>query len=664
MNRHETTASTSAAVANNIYFPFIDGLRGVSILCVVLYHVGFSFAPGGFVGVDVFFVISGFLIINHIVEGCRSGAFSFVEFYSRRALRILPPYLLVIVASALIARWVLVFPEEHEQFGREAAYSAILAVNFLFLGQEGYFDVARDTKILLHLWSLAVEEQFYLAAPAVVFLIWKMKKAKLATASLLFAASLIGCIVLTGDPGDRNYAFYLAPLRAWEFMVGGFAAVVFPYLSRAPRMLAEGLGIAGLASIIAAATLLDSTMPFPSYFAVLPAFGALAIIASGLAHSKGAIVSILALRPLVFIGLISYAWYLWHWPLLTFARIYAFGERHLPTSIAMAIIALILAVLTRFGLEAPILKWRKRHGEAAVARKVVIAGVAICIGAATVFSFPYKRAVTPAFAKNERAEPSCAVQNGRPESCSIAGRVSGLLIGDSQAASAAGRLQRHLAQNGATLFTMTSGGCIPIWTAKVFIPYAGMSQRCVEGKETALRLMSDKAVSPSFVIMFARWPLYTHTLRAYALGSPDDDVPPRNQQSIFISELRNTVSTFKDLGVERVLVIGAAPEFPRHVPRCAARSSYYDADIREECSTTREAVLARRERVTSWIEEALSDLPDVRFADPLDIFCGDIICGAFDNDRTLFLDTNHLSDAGMEQLIGGIRPDLRWATGL
>src|SRR6186713_2906638 len=154
-------------IAANItaYRPFIDGLRAVSILVVVLYHVGIPGIEGGYVGVDVFFVISGFLIISQIVAGMHRGTFSFSEFWARRALRILPPYLLVLAVTAALARFVLVMPDEFRAFSREARDAALMIVNHLYLSQQGYFDTGSDSKVLLHLWSLAVEEQFYLVAP-------------------------------------------------------------------------------------------------------------------------------------------------------------------------------------------------------------------------------------------------------------------------------------------------------------------------------------------------------------------------------------------------------------------------------------------------------------------------------------------------------------------
>src|SRR5262245_18698592 len=188
------------------YRPFIDGLRAVSILAVVLYHVGIPGFSGGFVGVDVFFVISGFLIISQVIEGLRRGSFSFANFWARRALRILPPYLLVLVFTAAAAPFVLVTPEEFTQFSRELRDAALMLVNHLFLSQQGYFDTAAETKVLLHAWSLAVEEQFYLAAsvllPGAWWLAMRIERPTLQrhllgwTAAVLFVGSLAGCILL------------------------------------------------------------------------------------------------------------------------------------------------------------------------------------------------------------------------------------------------------------------------------------------------------------------------------------------------------------------------------------------------------------------------------------------------------------------------------------
>jgi peptidoglycan/LPS O-acetylase OafA/YrhL len=318
------------------YHPYIDGLRAVAVLSVVLYHVGLPFVPGGFVGVDIFFVISGFLIINQIRAGIASGRFSFADFWARRVVRILPPYLLVVAASVVAAPFILVFADEYRQFGTEVAYSGAMASNFLYLGQEGYFNPARDTKVLLHLWSLAVEEQFYLLAPIIMVLIWKLPtKLRNILIAALLAMSFVGCIYWTSLGGDRNYSFYLAPMRAWEFIIGGLVASLASYVERLPSGIGRSLPIAGLTLIVFSVVMFTTEIPFPSYNAALPVFGAVLVIAGCISAPDVAAARALSMRPIVFIGLVSYAWYLWHWPLLTLSpniRVWNTQPDHQPSN--------------------------------------------------------------------------------------------------------------------------------------------------------------------------------------------------------------------------------------------------------------------------------------------------------------------------------------------
>lgn len=358
------------------YLAAVDGLRAVAILSVVAYHFRPDVLSGGFVGVDVFFVISGFLIIGQVVRDLRNGSFAFAEFWSRRALRILPPYLIVIVACLAIAPFVLVVPEEFRAFSREVGWSAVFAINHLFLDQQDYFDAAASTKPLLHLWSLAVEEQFYIAAPLIAYGTWKLpRRAAVAIVGVLFVASLVACIHFTS--GDKNYAFYVMPLRAWEFIAGGIVAVMLPYLTRLPRLAFEAIGMIGLIAVAAAAATFSSEHLFPAHRAALPVFGAAAVILAVVAKPSVAVARVLSLPLMVGIGLISYAWYLWHWPLLTFARIHNFGSEGGALDAAMVGLSLVLAVATRFALEKPILMWRRRRGN--LSWRPTLVGVMSCL---------------------------------------------------------------------------------------------------------------------------------------------------------------------------------------------------------------------------------------------------------------------------------------------
>jgi len=242
-----------------------------------------------------------------------------------------------------------------------------MLANHYFLGQQGYFDGMPDSKPLLHLWSLAVEEQFYLVAPIVLFFLSKLSKFVRPTTAqtaitliiaTLFGISLYGCILFSTDSG-KNYAFFLTIFRIWEFIFGGAIGFVVPFVRRLPRIVIDLLALFGLFLVITSITQFSGNNPYPSAQAVIPTLGASLIILCGIASPKILVARILALKGMVIVGLVSYAWYLWHWPLLTFGRIFNFGERHLAFDFSMALIALLLAWTTYWFVERAVLNWRK-----------------------------------------------------------------------------------------------------------------------------------------------------------------------------------------------------------------------------------------------------------------------------------------------------------------
>ena len=386
------------------YQPAVDGLRAVAIVSVVAYHVGIPGFGNGFVGVDIFFVISGYLIINQIVAGLRKGNFRFAEFWARRALRILPPFLLVIAATLAFAPFVLVTPSEYAELGREAMYSALMVVNQYFLSAQGYFDTAADQKLLLHMWSLAVEEQFYLVVPLLLFALWRAGKWLgrwktpfwVAVGASIFVASLAGCIAYT-DP-DKNRAFYLTQYRAWEFIVGGAVPLFVPLLRRLPRLVGEAIALAGAAAVLRSVYGFGD-IDFPSYWALLPVLGTGVLILAAVARPETLVSQLLATRPFVWIGLVSYAWYLWHWPLITYGRIYNFSDRIFVWDVAAAGLSLGLAAATHLWLEVPIRRWRQRRRTVAQGWRIVFAGVASAVLVALVAG-SFSKVVAPAVARS------------------------------------------------------------------------------------------------------------------------------------------------------------------------------------------------------------------------------------------------------------------------
>jgi len=318
------------------YRPEIDGLRAVAILPVVLFHAGVPGFGGGFVGVDVFFVISGYLITSIIRGELQDGGFSFVNFYKRRMRRIFPA-LFVMLAVSFVAAFIILPPSDLQQFSDSLVASTFFYSNIYFLHQSGYFATASELMPLLHTWSLAVEEQYYFVLPAMLFFSWRLgHRGQMVLMAVLAVASLVAAqVYLATNP---TLAFFVLPTRFWELLLGALAA----YLLAGPAFPgrgASGLSWLGLAMILAAVAAFSPTTPFPGVAALLPTLGAVLVILT--CDADRGVGRLLAWRGLVMIGLLSYSLYLWHYPMLSFMRHLEGGDR--PAMLAVAVIASIIA---------------------------------------------------------------------------------------------------------------------------------------------------------------------------------------------------------------------------------------------------------------------------------------------------------------------------------
>ena len=316
----------------------IDGLRAIAVLPVILFHAGFEVFGGGFVGVDIFFVISGYLITNIILADYEKGSFSIKKFYERRARRILPALFLVIIVC-IPAAWVLLLPSDMKDFSQSLVAVSLFASNILFWRESGYFDSTAELKPLLHTWSLAVEEQYYIIFPILLMLLWKLGRRWILIALiLLFIASLV--FSEWAAHAKPTAAFYLLPMRAWELLIGAFAAF---YLSKENRnnfgkSTFEIGGWLGLGLIIYSIFSFSKATPFPGFYALIPTIGVVLIILFATHQTTAG--RFLGNKVLVGIGMISYSAYLWHQPLFSFARHKSLGE---PSSIVFA--SLVLATI-------------------------------------------------------------------------------------------------------------------------------------------------------------------------------------------------------------------------------------------------------------------------------------------------------------------------------
>ncbi|CAA6804837.1 MAG: O-antigen acetylase [uncultured Thiotrichaceae bacterium] len=318
----------------------IDGLRALAVLPVILFHAGFSFMSGGFVGVDIFFVISGYLITSLIVAEIDKGTFSLVNFYERRARRILPALFLVILACLPFA-WVYLLPHEMVDFGQGVVAVTVFASNILFWKDSDYFSPDAELLPLLHTWSLAVEEQYYVFFPLLLMLAWRFGKSWFVPMLLVLIAAISLALSEWLWRVDSAANFYLLPTRAWELMLGALAGLYLRSSHISIRWLREIGSLIGLIMIGLAIVLLDDSMPFPSLYALLPTLGAVFIILC--ADAETVVGRLLSLPIFVGVGLISYSAYLWHQPIFAFARIYGMDEPNIGIWVGLIALALLLA---------------------------------------------------------------------------------------------------------------------------------------------------------------------------------------------------------------------------------------------------------------------------------------------------------------------------------
>lgn len=388
------SASENAPQIHPKYRADIDGLRAIAVVAVLVFHAFPDVLRGGFVGVDVFFVISGFLISTIILQNLEQNRFKFSDFYVRRIRRIFPALSLVL-ASCFAFAWFTLFGDEFKLLGKHLMGGVGFVSNLVYWNEAGYFDTAADTKPLLHLWSLGVEEQFYILWPVLLWLGWKLKRNLFHVVCLVALLSFVGNLV--GVQGHPVATFYSPLSRFWELLGGGILAYQNLHKPKwlrdltqesATKILSAGqlgahstrirdtISILGLLMIVVACCLLDKTFLFPGYWALLPVLGAMGLIVAGPGAWANRV--ILSSRPMVAIGLVSYPLYLWHYPLLVFPRV-LLGETPIwQVRLAALLMALLLAIFTYAIIERP-LRF-SRYKRASVSVLLVFMGLIGLIG--------------------------------------------------------------------------------------------------------------------------------------------------------------------------------------------------------------------------------------------------------------------------------------------
>jgi peptidoglycan/LPS O-acetylase OafA/YrhL len=636
--RGKTIATRASAVRTDI-----EALRAVAILLVVAFHCHIEEIPGGFIGVDVFYVLSGYLITGLLVnEVEKTSRLSLLQFYARRVRRLLPASSLVAIVTLIAGAFVLA-PQELNLTARAAQANAVYVSNLFFARISSDYFAARATfNPLLHTWSLAVEEQFYLLWPcllALTLVVWRSRAALIATLIALTVLSLALSMWLTGH--DRVLAFYELPTRAWEFGIGALAALLplgSPNLSASSWL---SIGWFGGALILGSSLLLTSSMPFPGYIALIPVIGTALILKSGAEQPRRGIGAYFEVSPLQKLGGLSYSWYLWHWPFLVFTAALIPGASTFARELA-ATAALGVAVLTHRYFENPIRRngYLVKHAPLSLAMGATSA--AVCLAAALItLRFANHLGEDPAmkslgetradFAAMSRRD--CVSVNGTAEVkvCTFGSAdfpTNIVLFGDSHAAQWFDALNEMAMRQHWRLTTVVKLGCAAVEVN----PALGLDSdpECMAWREEAIRRIIS--LRPSLVILGNA---------TNKLGRPED--PAVRAGAGLINAIQEGVlHTVQPLHAARLrlALIRDTPEFPFDVTSCVARVARHAWYPSEACEMPRADVL---DPAIYAAEKAAASGANVTFIDLTDQLCPAGVCKATLNGLVLYRDTHHLA---------------------
>ncbi len=562
------------------YRPEIDGLRSVAVLPVILFHAGFSLFSGGYVGVDVFFVISGYLITTILISERENGTYSLLGFYERRARRILPALFFVLICTIPFA-WRLIPPDPFEDYARSMAFAAMFISNIHFIEHSGYFDTASQLRPLLHTWSLAVEEQYYLLFPLVLWALGGFARGKFIWVFTGLSVVSLGI----AEWGLRNYPlenFFFTPSRLWELLGGSIcAALLFGRKLRGNNFLA----LVGLALILFSVFWYDTSVRFPSRYTLVPVVGAMLII---LYAAPGTWVAwLLSLRPMVGIGLISYSAYLWHQPLFVFARFGSVSEPSLPLIALMIFMSLALAYLTWRFIEAPF-----RNRTVLGRRNILLVSSAVGIAALAGFGLwgdatkgvpsrldrydsEYLNALRTQL-REVRGQDACIDRTAPLETlCTVyqpenpVGKVA--VLGDSHAQVLLPAFEALSQAYDLTVMRGVKAACPPL--LGVYLTYAkNDAQECANTANLLAAEVVRQKVDAVFLV--ARWSIYSfgdysgEDIGFMISEEPDNPFQSRaDWEASFEAGLRNTVSFYRNAGI-RVIVIPQVPQqqvFPENL---------------------------------------------------------------------------------------------------
>lgn len=647
----------------------IDGLRAIAVASVVLYHAGVTQIGGGYAGVDVFFVISGFLIGGQIASAKAERGFSYLDFYARRARRILPALLLVILCSLAVG-WFTMMPHTLRFFGGAAVSAVFFVSNLWFWKRIDYFNPEAADDPLVHTWSLAVEEQFYLFIPLLFALLWPLGRRGLTMALAAIAVASFSLAVMTNE-NHPMAAFYLIHTRAWELLAGVLAALYYSSIARKDAVGAL-LGNAGLLLLLCGVTLVPPFASWPGFWTLLPVVGTLLVLLFGEAPSTAR--RVLTLPAIAWLGLISYSAYLWHQPIFSFTRM----TNHYPQGLAgaFALTAMVFAV-SHFTWKYIELPFRNRAVPRALQLRALCLFVAVitavAIGGHFTKGYPFRMPaeVLDILAYSGSYSPTfrrclysrSGVEGVDLESACVHGAKAVPTVaiwGDSHAARIAEPLGAVLGKSGVAIKQLTLSSCLPI--PHLLNQGQQKAARCPEFNEKVMDYLLGKPDLKT-VIVFATWDNYFQyrpTRNMFGRLDPDkfysypiDRGPAQNDQdrkTAIVDEMGRAISRLTSVG-KKVIVVGSLPrpdiDIPFYVADRAWRGERLPGDDGYTASIFAEQADEGRSMLRKAVGAGDTAPGGAHFADPAPIFCDSVRCRVMQEGAPLFTDGNHPSLPGV-----------------
>lgn len=661
-------------MANISYRPDIDGLRAIAVLAVVLHHLEVPGFGGGYVGVDVFFVISGYLITAIILPDMDAGRFSLRRFYERRIRRIFPALFLVLACSSLAAM-LSFWPDRLIQYYQSLLAAVFFGSNILFWSQSGYFDQAAGENPLLHTWSLAVEEQFYLVYPLILLALATPGRWRGVWLWGLFALSL--AVSIHDVRLSPVTAFYLLPARLWELLLGALL-VVRKWPLPENRILREGLGLGALLALAWSIFQYDSQTRFPGAAALLPCIATALLIHVG--GRDGLLRRLLGLRPLVFVGLISYSLYLWHWPLLVFAQYHStLALDWLDKSLLLAA-SLVLATLSWRYVETPLRRRGRSPGRpfAAAATALLLFGALGLQGMHLDTWRPHFPATsliefTKTRDKQMRGDYP-VVLCGTPDRgervpghCMKFGRLGAerklVVWGDSHATSWSPAFFELAAELGYEGTLVAVPGCPPVLGVRV-PPGRGNTDNCADPAD-AYRIFDHlTSLRPEVIFLIGRWSMYAHGLdiegrphhahhRVAAEGDGVDNPSPAYSAQVLHRQIESTVRRLRAHGP--VVMVRSIPT-QRFTAETIARTPRFQRAGLQLALADHE----RRQALVNGLFDRLEAKGWIRSYDPANRLCDERVCHYGEDDTLYYLDSSHITATASKLFKQDLREFLSW----